>query len=82
MHGINYSFNDLWQVDNIDQFESAVFYIYDRHGKLIKQLNQNSEGWNGAFNNQPLPSSDYWFTLQVTDEGREFEVKGHFAMKR
>ncbi len=75
-------FNDTWQVDNIDQFDSAIFYVYDRHGKLIKQFNQNSAGWNGIFNGQPLPSSDYWFTLEINDAGREFEVKGHFAMKR
>jgi gliding motility-associated-like protein len=76
------SFNDTWQVDDIDQFESAVFYIYDRTGKLLKQFNGASEGWDGFFNGQPLPSSDYWFTLEITDQGREFEVRGHFSMKR
>jgi gliding motility-associated-like protein len=29
-------------------------YIYDRYGKLVKQLT-NGKGWDGTFNGNPLP---------------------------
>lgn len=53
--------------------------IFDRYGKLLKQMDQNSLGWNGQFNGQPLPADDYWFTLLFLN-GKN--VKGHFSLKR
>ena len=53
--------------------------IFNRYGKLITQLNHLGLGWDGTFNGQPLPSSDYWFIATLTD-GRTFT--GHFTLKR
>ena len=72
-------FNDLWAIKNIDQLPDYKIYIFDRYGKLLKQMNKNSEGWNGIFNSQQLPSDDYWFSL-LFDNGKT--VKGHFSLKR
>lgn len=72
-------FNDLWFIENIDQLPDYKVSIFDRYGKLLKQMDQNSTGWNGVFNSQQLPADDYWFTLQFVD-GRT--VKGHFSLKR
>lgn len=73
------SYNDLWYVKNLDNFPSYRISIFDRYGKLLKQMNQNSDGWNGLFNGQELPADDYWFTLEFAD-GKN--VKGHFSLKR
>jgi gliding motility-associated-like protein len=35
-------------------------------------------GWNGFFNNEPLPSSDYWYRVYYEDQ----EIAGHFSLKR
>lgn len=72
-------YNDLWLITNIDQLPDYKISIFDRYGKLLKQMNQNSDGWNGIFNGQQLPSDDYWFTLEFID-GKT--VKGHFSLKR
>ncbi|PBJ14486.1 T9SS type B sorting domain-containing protein [Flavobacterium sp. ACN6] len=72
-------FNDLWVITNIDQMPDYTISIFDRYGKLLKQMTQNSSGWNGILNGQQLPSDDYWFTLQFID-GKS--VKGHFSLKR
>jgi gliding motility-associated-like protein len=56
-----------------------VIRIFDRYGKLLKQIFPNSNGWDGTFNGQALPSDDYWYTV-VLEDGRE--IKGHFALKR
>ncbi|MEZ4795884.1 MAG: T9SS type B sorting domain-containing protein [Flavobacteriaceae bacterium] len=74
-------YHDTWQVYGLNhssQIESIV-YIFDRYGKLLKQLSPTSIGWDGTFNGQPLPSSDYWFHVKLQD-GRVF--KSHFTLKR
>jgi gliding motility-associated-like protein len=74
-------FNDFWNIKGIDAtFNSkSIIYIFDRYGKLLKQMLPSSIGWDGTLNGAPLPSDDYWFTLELED-GRE--VKGHFSLKR
>lgn len=73
--------NDYWQVEGVNnQFQTnSKIFIYDRYGKLLKQLSTTSSGWDGTFNGKILPSDDYWFSVLLEDE-REF--KGHFTLKR
>ncbi len=77
----NDSFNDTWNVLGVSaQFQAgSSIYIFDRFGKLLKQVSPSGPGWDGTYNGSPLPSSDYWFRVQLED-GREF--KGHFTLKR
>jgi gliding motility-associated-like protein len=72
-------YNDLWLIKNSDQLPVYKIFIFDRYGKLLKQMDQNTLGWNGQFNNQQLPADDYWFNLQFVN-GRV--IKGHFSLKR
>lgn len=71
--------NDIWAIKNLDQLPDYTLSIFDRYGKLLKQMNQNSSGWTGQFNGQPLPSDDYWFSL-IFVNGKN--IKGHFSLKR
>ncbi|WP_324207569.1 T9SS type B sorting domain-containing protein [Flavobacterium sp.] len=41
-----------------------------------------SDGWDGTFNNQQLPSTDYWFTIDYTENGAAKQFKAHFSLKR
>ena len=74
-------FNDSWQILGINaQFQpQSDIYIFNRYGKLLKQLNPLSNGWDGTFNGNMMNSDDYWFKVSLQD-GREF--KGHFSLKR
>uniref|UniRef100_UPI00374D71EF T9SS type B sorting domain-containing protein n=1 Tax=Flavobacterium sp. TaxID=239 RepID=UPI00374D71EF len=74
-------FNDYWNIKGANSKLNAKtsISIFDRFGKLIKQITPTSQGWNGTFNNQSLPATDYWYTVNLED-GRT--VKGHFALKR
>jgi len=72
-------YNDLWFIKDLNQLPNYTLFIYDRYGKLLKQMNQNSSGWNGLFNGQELPSDDYWFNLTFID-GKI--ITGHFSLKR
>lgn len=75
----NDGYHDTWQVIAIDKETDAQIYIYDRFGKLLKQLDPLSAGWDGTYIGNPMPSSDYWFSVRLSD-GQSF--KGHFTLKR
>ena len=74
-------YNDTWHIYGINtpsQSESKI-YIFDRYGKLLKQLLYDSLGWDGTYNGNPMPTSDYWFYIKLGDN-RIF--RGHFTLKR
>ncbi|MFT6602487.1 MAG: gliding motility-associated-like protein, partial [Dokdonia donghaensis] len=69
----------------VDPNLNAKIFIFDRYGKLLKQLSPTSPGWDGTFNGQPMPSNDYWFRVEFTevdDLGTQRTVNGHFTLKR
>ena len=72
-------FNDTWKIKFSDIEEGLTVKIFDRYGKLIKNLANNSSEWNGTFNGAELPASDYWF---VVTRANGLEYKGHFTLKR
>ena len=72
--------NDTWQLIGANsELIQGNITIYDRYGKLLKQIGVADSGWDGSINGDPLPASDYWFRVSV--EGRK-QFKGHFALKR
>ncbi|WP_162296710.1 BspA family leucine-rich repeat surface protein [Confluentibacter citreus] len=74
----NDNVNDYWIVPNSLNLISSIF-IYDRYGKLLKQMVDISSGWDGTFNGSPMSANDYWFLLTYKD-GRI--LKGHFSLVR
>lgn len=74
-------FNDFWNIKGVNNtFNSkSIIYIFDRYGKLLKQIIPSSQGWDGTINGAPMPGDDYWFTVELED-GRA--AKGHFSLKR
>ncbi|HEU4789327.1 MAG TPA: choice-of-anchor L domain-containing protein [Flavobacterium sp.] len=75
----NDGFNDTWKIQNLDALPKSTIIIFDRYGKLLKQLNAINNGWNGTYTGKNLPADDYWFTVTFED-GKI--IKGHFSLKR
>ncbi len=77
-------YNDTWQIIGIDTRPLSTIYIFDRYGKLLKQLSPLSEGWDGTFNGKPLPATDYWFSVKYEEPGTEIikTFRAHFSLKR
>lgn len=71
-------YNDVWRIPYLSRYPNAKVAIFDRYGKLLYFF-KGGGGWNGVYNGQDLPSTDYWFTITF-DTGRV--VKGHFSMLR
>jgi len=74
-------YTDKWNVIGVtkDYQPRSKVYIFDRFGKLLKELDPLSEGWNGNFNGKPMPQTDYWFKI-ILEDGRTF--RGHFSLIR
>ena len=77
-------FNDFWNIIGLENQPTSKIYIFDRYGKLIKQISSKSLGWDGTYNGALLPASDYWFTIEyiepLTTDLKIF--KSHFSLKR
>ena len=73
--------NDFWQIKGLSStsIPNEPIFVFDRYGKLLTEINPTSNGWNGDYNGNPMPSSDYWFTVTLQD-GRRFS--SHFTLKR
>ncbi len=77
-------YNDTWNIKGIANQVDAKIYIFDRYGKLLKQLSPSAIGWDGTFNGEALPSSDYWFVVNYREpsDDTKKEFKAHFTLKK
>lgn len=73
--------NDFWNVKGVTETYNAntIIRIFDRMGKLVKEISPLGTGWDGTFNGAPLPADDYWYVIFFEDQRL---VKGHFSLKR
>jgi gliding motility-associated-like protein len=73
-------YNDDWEIKGLVNYPLAQAILFDRYGKIITQLNNSNRSWDGTFNKNPLPASDYWYRLKLDKDSPE--LKGHFSLKR
>lgn len=74
-------YNETWKIKNLSKrgFNQTITTIFDRYGKMLKQFNGTSYGWDGNYNGKQLLADDYWFT--ISNAGKEL-FRGHFALIR
>jgi gliding motility-associated-like protein len=75
-------YNDVWNITEISDQPNSRIYIYDRFGKLLKQISPGTNGWDGTVNATNLPADDYWFKVFYKENGEDREFKSHFSLKR
>jgi len=77
-------FNETWNIAGIANQPSAKIYIFDRFGKLLKQISPIGQGWDGTYNGENMPNNDYWFVAEYNEPrtGQRKEFKAHFSLKR
>jgi gliding motility-associated-like protein len=76
----NDGFNDVWEIKGLETFPQATIAIFDRYGKLLKNILPSKPVWDGTFNKEPLPATDYWYILKI--DNSTAERRGHFSLKR
>ncbi len=74
----NDGFNDLWTVVSTENISINKIFVFDRHGKLLKQL-LSGQGWDGTFNGRNLPADSYWYSIELLNAA---DVRGYFLLKR
>ncbi|MBQ4805614.1 T9SS type B sorting domain-containing protein [Aquimarina sp. MMG015] len=74
-------FHETWNVGGISSqvLGNSIIYIFDRSGKLLKQLVPSGNGWDGTYGGTLMPSSEYWYRVELSD-GRV--RKGSFSLIR
>lgn len=73
--------NDTWDLSTImDAYPNTKVTIYDRTGKVVAVLEGDVTDWDGTYNGYPLPSTDYWYLINVPEIRRQFT--GHFTLIR
>lgn len=79
-NGDNY--NDNWNISALSDQLNARIYIFDRFGKLLKDISPKDSGWDGTYIGQPMPADDYWFTVEYVEQSIVKKYKSHFSLKR
>lgn len=74
--------HDQWIVGKLAEvYPNAVVYIFDRFGKLVGEyLGDDADGWDGTYNGVNLPSTDYWYMIDIAEIERQYT--GHFTLIR
>ena len=73
--------NDSWDLSTImDAYPNTKVTIYDRTGKVVAVLEGDVMDWDGTYNGNPLPSTDYWYLINVPEIRKQFT--GHFTLIR
>jgi gliding motility-associated-like protein len=77
-------YNETWNIWDLSHQPEAIISIFDRYGKLLKQMSASSDGWDGKFNGQDLPSTDYWFLVEYYPQNstEKQQFRAHFSLIR
>lgn len=73
---------DTWKIKGIDAYPEAFVRIYNRYGKLVYERRgyENETGFDGTYNGNRLPSTDYWYVIDLESVDKQFV--GHFTILR
>ena len=81
----NDGYNDVWAIKGISSGEYifSKISIFDRYGKLLKNMTINQNFWDGTYNGITLPTNDYWYSVELLKlDGSIFVKQGHFTLRR
>ena len=78
----NDGLNDTWMIENIDVYPRCNVKIYDRTGRIVFNVDgyDNATGWDGTYLGNPLPSTDYWYVINLPES--DLQLMGHFTLIR
>ncbi len=72
--------NDVWIVENIEQFEFNEVWIYNRVGNEVFHTENYQNDWAGTFKGKELPEATYYYIINLGN-GKD-PIKGHLTIIR
>ncbi|MHA3788161.1 Ig-like domain-containing protein [Flavobacterium hauense] len=72
--------NDVFTLAGMQAYPLATINIFDRYGKVVAALSSRNRSWDGTFQGNTLPATDYWYVIKLDNETPE--IKGHFSLIR
>ena len=72
---------DTWTPRNVEKYPHIRTTIYDRYGRRLKVLRAN-EAWDGQYDGKEMPTGDYWYLVELGDEGDNRTFHGNFTLYR
>ncbi len=78
----NDGYNDEWNIFDLSDQASSKVHVFDRYGKLLKEIRPGGSGWNGTYGGRPLPADDYWFVVYYNEDDLNKEFRSHFSLIR
>lgn len=76
--------NDYWKIDSNNLVRASIS-IYDRFGKLLHSMKDTDRGWDGTYQGNRVPATDYWFVVEYQYRNSNTGPKSfraHFSLKR
>ena len=81
----NDGYNDVWEIKGVvsGDYNFSSISIFDRFGKLLKNMSLNQNFWDGTYNGIKLPTNDYWYRIElVRSDNTVLSRMGHFTLRR
>ncbi|MDP5061698.1 MAG: T9SS type B sorting domain-containing protein, partial [Maribacter sp.] len=74
--------NDFWMPNNIEIYPEIFISIYDRYGRSVFTFKDNEDGWDGFYQENELPTGDYWYVIKLNGAADTREFVGNFTLYR
>jgi gliding motility-associated-like protein len=73
--------NDGWAPGCAQNYPNMEFDIFDRYGRIVGTY-RVGQYWDGRYNNQELPTGDYWYVVRLNSITNNRDYVGHFTLYR
>lgn len=77
--------NDIWEITNISQYPNNIVKVYDRSGQIVFKTTGYTivdNNWDGTFNGKNLPTSTYFYVIDLNTGGEDSVFKGSVTIIR
>ena len=72
--------NDTWKITNIETFEGADVFVYDRWGGEVLSVKGYQNDWEGVSGTDQLPDGTYYYVIKFTNSDKVY--KGSLTVLR
>ncbi|QES89056.1 T9SS type B sorting domain-containing protein [Rhizosphaericola mali] len=72
--------NDFFKATSNAKIDRYSLKIFNRWGNLVFSSNNISNGWNGKYNNNTLPTGTYIYEITASNFCKEFHKKGTLVL--